>query len=243
MQDRWRIPRELVMKYKSEITFLASRDNNYIEVVEIRIAWLLELPYEVSSKEVENNIDTLLKLEVNPNKERFESTTEILNKIIKEKFVKGYPKRMEKLYQKLNLPIVEDVFGKLASRRTRLVTISPPVRIGSSETLARYVTSEKRGLRPKKNDARGKKGPKLMVEEVEDNKINEEVEKGKFVIRKRSSRTKIKIKDDESEEDKVSLNERKNNFGIYNRDPNQKEKGREEERTYEAKGRRRWVPI
>lgn len=85
MQARYMICGELVRKYKNEIMFLVSRDYCYIEVVEPRIKWFLELPYEVSLEEVKNNIDTLLKLSVDPNEEGFGIATMILIKIIKEK--------------------------------------------------------------------------------------------------------------------------------------------------------------
>lgn len=125
MQARERIPGELVRKYKSEIIFLVSRNYYYIQVVEPRTAWLPKLPYEISLQKVEKNIDTLSKLLVDLNEERFGIAIGILNKIIKEKIEIRRAKRIDKFYQMINLPTVEEVFVKQALRRTRSVYASP----------------------------------------------------------------------------------------------------------------------
>lgn len=61
-----------------------SRDHYYIEVVEPRTTWLLELPYKVLVED-EKNIKMLTKLLVDHSEPRFGIVIEILDKLRKDK--------------------------------------------------------------------------------------------------------------------------------------------------------------
>lgn len=73
-------------KYKDEVTSLVDKDYCYIEVVELRTYRSPKFIYEVTTQDVQKNIDIFLDEPKDPNEERFGTCRRVDEKISKKKF-------------------------------------------------------------------------------------------------------------------------------------------------------------
>ena len=84
MQNRFRIPQQLVDEYEEEICFLVDCNKVYIQVVRPRIAWVKPLAYEVNIDETRDIIEALINEPINPKAPYFGTYVEAKERITTE---------------------------------------------------------------------------------------------------------------------------------------------------------------
>lgn len=66
MNNKFRIPEQLVEDYKDDVCFMVDSDRVYIQAVRPRIMWVKPLPYEVNIDETKEIIEALVNELVDP---------------------------------------------------------------------------------------------------------------------------------------------------------------------------------
>ena len=66
MNNRFKIPKQLVEDYKDDVYFMVDNDRVYIQVVRPRIVWVKPLPYEVNIDETKDIIEALVNEPIDP---------------------------------------------------------------------------------------------------------------------------------------------------------------------------------
>ena len=66
MNNRFRIPKKLVIDYHDDVCFKVDYENVYIQVVKLRNVWVKPLGYEVHIDETKDIIEELINESINP---------------------------------------------------------------------------------------------------------------------------------------------------------------------------------
>ena len=71
MNNRFRIPKELVEDYKDDVFFMVDSDRVYIQAIRPKVVWVKPLPYEVNIDEAKEIIEALMNESIDPKKPYF----------------------------------------------------------------------------------------------------------------------------------------------------------------------------
>ena len=108
MQNRFRIPKQLVEEHKQDIYFLVDNDKTHIQVGRPKITWVKPLGYEVNIDDTKDIIEALINELVHPKEPYFgtyvEAKDRITAKIKIPKILKRGKKTMEKFQKKFGKP-------------------------------------------------------------------------------------------------------------------------------------------